>query len=760
MLEYRIHNNNFYKTSKSLPVVKVTFSDLVELLTDYDGNKKDKLMAVCECDDVDKLQDGDFINTINTLILSFGDDTIIQQTFKFNERYQINNVDRKEKSFSFFFDKYIKLDVERIVCGYQYFKPSEFFANRENDNIFLYCKSYHYFDTTDNLNENDEQEIPILFRYTNSDGELKDVTIKFRYYDYATLATSLSAFDDEPELFKILFNVNATVEVLGRTYYNVLPPIPEEDENEAPYGWKRSEYEENGIKYYAWIPKLSEYDLDAMEDIQAIQGSLNDIEVYRNTYLFTDRTFYEFNVERIFANINVPIINTFDNDIQQTDLINKYFVEAERSKVINNIVDIEKDVYYPCISVNNKLQDVYTIKFNLHFREHRTKDWVTQNHSFWNGVTQEFEYIKEWFDIGTNQYQYDIITPEQYNALSDDDKKEYTKHPKSGTASIESNITNSNASDLLAFIGITNDDVYYQRNKLKKSFLRLLFYDSTNPGNQNLIGYSTIFMDSGKLFSKYAKYINSEGYTTIDYAPNDYGIYSLSENKRGIRVNREKNFDEERRLSTQLSVSSKNTSSSSSDGFYLYIWKDNESTMPQDLFMKVEFNHAGYGRTIPFMMPFWDKHKWENDNTKMGIKTFQEIIDDWNSQRIYRLYTNPNSYKTLEQYGALNADEQSKYYPDWIYGNNGTDGHYGIRQYNKYSYIHLKYQYDKENDKHYYYIDPETYGEQLRYVNEDDKTDIIYKSTYDNLNSQDKQKYKLIEKDNEIIINLYEAKIE
>ena len=317
MLEYRIHNNNFYKTSKSLPVVKVTFSDLVELLTDYDGNKKDKLMAVCECDDVDKLQDGDFINTINTLILSFGDDTIIQQTFKFNERYQINNVDRKEKSFSFFFDKYIKLDVERIVCGYQYFKPSEFFANRENDNIFLYCKSYHYFDTTDNLNENDEQEIPILFRYTNSDGELKDVTIKFRYYDYATLATSLSAFDDEPELFKILFNVNATVEVLGRTYYNVLPPIPEEDENEAPYGWKRSEYEENGIKYYAWIPKLSEYDLDAMEDIQAIQGSLNDIEVYRNTYLFTDRTFYEFNVERIFANINVPIISWNSSPIRE-----------------------------------------------------------------------------------------------------------------------------------------------------------------------------------------------------------------------------------------------------------------------------------------------------------------------------------------------------------------------------------------------------------------------------------------------------------
>ena len=46
----------------------------------------------------------------------------------------------------------------------------------------------------------------------------------------------------------------------------------------------------------------------------------------------------------------------------------------------------------------------------------------------------------------------------------------------------------------------------------------------------------------------------------------------------------------------------------------------------------------------------------------------------------------------------------------------------------KFSYIHLKYEYDKDNDKHIYYLDPETYG---------------------NINGN-----------KEIVINLYEAKVE
>ena len=75
----------------------------------------------------------------------------------------------------------------------------------------------------------------------------------------------------------------------------------------------------------------------------------------------------------------------------------------------------------------------------------------------------------------------------------------------------------------------------------------------------------------------------------------------------------------------------------------------------------------------------------------------------------------------LDQYGRV----------QWV---NNTDGHYGIRQYTKFSYIHLKYKYDKETDKHIYYFDPDTYGN-INYPTGDDGNKYIE-------------------------INLYEAKVE
>ena len=116
------------------------------------------------------------------------------------------------------------------------------------------------------------------------------------------------------------------------------------------------------------------------------------------------------------------------------------------------------------------------------------------------------------------------------------------------------------------------------------------------------------------------------------------------------------------------------------------------------------------------MMPYWDTQKWNNDSTKTGIKSFQQILDDWNSE------------------AENSLDDNNRV----VWKNNGTttDGHYGIRQYTKFSYIHLKYQYDKESDKHIYYLDPDTYGSSVTTQTDGNGNEI-----------------------NEIEINLYEAKI-
>lgn len=623
MLEYRVNTKKFDKTKVELNIENVSFVDLANLVDEenetleYDGFNKDKIMLICECKDIDKVNNGGFVKTENTLYLDYATEQVPEITeYNFIKDYQISGVNKENKSFSIYIDKYFTLNqdkIEKIIYN-------DTLGIEESQNIFLHFNDYHYFDVND-------KEIPIYFNTFDENGELTIKTILFEYYSQKVLVGSIDNFHnaDADFLFKNIFGIDVNADGINEKYK---------------------------------------------------EGDLSGIEIYRDNFLFGEKTNYIFSFERPVVNINVPIVNTFETNLIQMELLNEYFVEAEKKKAINRITDIEKDVYYPCIPNNNSFGDVYTIKFNLHFREHRGDDWLVENKSFWNGIEQLFDENDE---------------------------------PIEGTATIINTprkMTTDNRSDLLSFLGFTNEDVHYQKNKLKKSFLRLMYFDSTNPANQNMIGYSTIFFDTGDMFAKYIKYNEEKNYVAVNMNKNQYGVYNISEGKTGIRVNRE-SFDEKTRLSSQFVVKSKNTSKASSEGFYLYIWKDNSTPLPQDLYMKVEFNHAGYGRTIPFMMPYWDSKKW---NGKKGIKSFTEILDDWNDIK-----------KQLDQYGRVQWE-------------NNTDGHYGIRQYTKFSYIHLKYKYDKETDKHIYYLDPDTYG------------NIDYPT------SDDGNKY--------IEINLYEAKVE
>lgn len=432
---------------------------------------------------------------------------------------------------------------------------------------------------------------------------------------------------------------------------------------------------------------------------------LLNVEVYRENFKFIGNCNFYFQVEKATVNIPLHFVTPFETDLQQSYMVQEKFVDEETNKAIGDIVDLEKDVYYPVIKdpITNTFTDVSKIKFNLHFREHRGDNWIADRNSFWNGVTQQFD------DNG------DVIE---------------------GTANINKNITKDEASDLLTYLGFNNNDVYYQKNVLKKSFLRLSYYDSTNVANQSLLDYSTVFLNSGTFFSKYVKYQDEDDYIMILPDDESYGKYTIQTKKdgnnykiyEGIKVNREKadkyyqtTFEEKKRLSSQLEIEKKNTSTTSSEGFYFYIWKANESVVPQDIYMKIEFNHAQYGRTVPFMLPYWDKQKHEK---KVGIKTFQEIVDDW------------NTIKNIDEKGNITwtyngkttgKDEEGN---EFIY-----DGHYTIKEYLKFAYIHLKYQYDKDNNKHVYYLDTDTYGDNIKYT------------TDENGNK-------------EIVINLFEAKVE
>lgn len=598
MLSYRINRSNFDGIQYPLDIETIELVDFTKDLIDsncvqiYSGGNIDKIMVICTCKDINRLHDGSSVTSVNEFTLSY-DNYQSSKTYMITDIFQIYGINQSENTFSFAIDKYYNLDVDRIVCN-------NYDNSDVKNDVFLYCNKPHYFD---GINSAD-----VYFKYYNTSGTSVESVISFNVSDEYTLSISQTNFR----------KTNSTL-------YNLIFDSGEETE----------------------------------EDGYETVGNIGNIEIYREQFLFGTNCQYSFSIEKVGANINVPITNSFDTTLLQTELLDEYFVEDEKKKAINNIIDIEKDVYYPSIYTINENgtyifeDDVYKIKFNLHFREHRGNNWLVDSKSMWNGVNSD--------------------------------------------KSINDGITKDDTSDLLSFLNFNNEDVHYQKNRLKRSFLRLSFYDSMNSANQNLLGYSTVFFNTGELFAKYVKFMEEDEYTMVGADIDTYGVYNPVKDRVGIKVDRiAKDFDEAKELSTQIVITSKNLSSASSEGFYFYLWRDNESAIPQDIYMKVEFNHAGYGRTIPFMIPFNDKYKHTELNDG-SFKSFQQILND---------FKNNNETERGEAY----------------------DGPYGMKQYIKYSYLHLKYCYDKDNEIHRYFIDPDIYGDQ--------KND-----------------------DHEIIINLYEAKI-
>lgn len=333
--------------------------------------------------------------------------------------------------------------------------------------------------------------------------------------------------------------------------------------------------------------------------------------------------------------INVPIITNVGYDLLKEVNISEYIVNKERANTIPLVNEMEKVVYSP---INPRFENnnyITKINFNLHFREHSGENWTVKPTDDWN----------------FSKYGYDN-TNEVY----------YSYENK------------SNQSDLLGYLGFTTNDVKYQTNALKKSFLRLSYYDSPNPSNQNLLAYSTIFFNTGDLYSKLCRCQNMDGCFVNEYLPDQtYNSINIHREvlKNKLRI---KNLDDEKieeyRLSSQFSVGDKYTSLFSSEGFYLYLWADNKTNQnnKQNLYMKVEFNHAKYGRVIPFMLPY--NIKGVDDNSP-SIKNNIEIRNDWNG--------------------------------------NG----WGIKRVNEYLYIKLKYYYDESNKRYVYHIDDDVYGYDL-----------------------------------------------
>jgi hypothetical protein len=174
-----------------------------------------------------------------------------------------------------------------------------------------------------------------------------------------------------------------------------------------------------------------------------------------------------------------------------------------------------------------------------------------------------------------------------------------------------------NSSNLLGYLGFTDDDVYNQKNRLKQSFIRLSFYDSPNPLEQNLLYYSTIFLDSGDLYGKYVK----------RKAWLEEVIENYNQSKNPVVWSSAATTDPCEPVTSQLIVNDEYDMTRSGEGFNLYLFREDapvDEKDVQDIYMKVEFNHAGIGRTVPLI--YWPKEKNGQSPIKLTTRNYLENL--------------------------------------------------------------------------------------------------------------------------------------
>ena len=362
-----------------------------------------------------------------------------------------------------------------------------------------------------------------------------------------------------------------------------------------------------------------------------------------------------------YVTFKFPMVNNTANNLRREEIIKSDFVDYVRQQSINNIVDMEKDVYFPVYRRSDE-NDTFTyhpirrLRFNLHFRTRNLDNWriIEDDREFSNFVTPN-SLMSNWF---VTDYKY-------YNGML-------------GNSYLH------NSSDLLGFLNFSTSEIKNQASKLAKSFLRLSYYSTNNPNTQVLLATSTVFFDESL---SYKKFIDSHRNSELVYADVDvlqrskyntmaeYQEACTGETSAQVSGKTITNFTEVAgddffndaiRLSSRFTIDDKYLTDTSSEGYYIYMFKEYAKKLHEaTIYLKVEFNHAGIGKTIPFMLPREGEtplyvHKAQDRDTLMNGFRMQDIYnqiyipikviyDEKNKKYVYYL---PDSLRENEELGV------------------------------------------------------------------------------------------------------------
>lgn len=293
----------------------------------------------------------------------------------------------------------------------------------------------------------------------------------------------------------------------------------------------------------------------------------------------------EFNEQTVFLNRdyafwNIPVQMVSDNDASSlglSDVQQEQLVNDEINRNIPPVINMEKIRYVPMYKDSRgELEMLTEIEINMHFRKRAPLTGGT-------GMNDIAEYIKDG--------EVDISFEDGWYIDPDNESETEWFEGEDGK------------SDLLGYFGFDDNDIFYQKAKVSKSFLRLSYYDNNDPVNQSLLNYSTIFFDSGEI---YGKYLKQKEY--IEQMPDN------SRWKYAVGLCPEEGY----RVDSQITVTNEYDKTKCAEGFNIYLFAEDAPTgdeeLPDDgnveegknyekaIYMRVEFNNAKNGKTIPLVL--------------------------------------------------------------------------------------------------------------------------------------------------------------
>lgn len=287
-----------------------------------------------------------------------------------------------------------------------------------------------------------------------------------------------------------------------------------------------------------------------------------------------------------------------NNGLGVEDEMNSSFINEIKESLTPDFVDMEKIKYIPATFDNeNNCNCLTGITLDFHFRQRQynfepetntraTRGNIYDDGWYINTDEEPTTWWNGWTETGfTSQAMTDFITD------------------KGGK------------SDLLGFLNFTDNDIFYRKKKVGETFVRLSFYTSNDPTTQKLLHYSTIFLNDTELYGKYVKQlINLEDDPKLEekiWLPDNNGdtayIEKINAIKNLIKENAKIAFLQEgNRLDSEITITNEYNKDSSSEGFNLYLFaEDAFINNGKTIYLKIEFNHAGNGKTIPMIM--WPK---------------------------------------------------------------------------------------------------------------------------------------------------------